>query len=71
MESPIDARRVKEILEHDRVYQFLLGFNLEYDQVWDHVLGKKPFLDLHEAFMLIKGEKSYRELKGKNVRILT
>ncbi|KAL6338509.1 hypothetical protein AAG906_020610 [Vitis piasezkii] len=61
MESPIDARRVKEILEHDRVYQFLLG----------SCIREKPFLDLHEAFMLIKGEKSYRELKGKNVRILT
>ena len=67
MESPIDARLV--MLEHERVYQFLLGLNLEYDEVCDRVLGKEPFLDLDEAFMLVRGEESRREFMEKKMRI--
>ena len=32
-------RQVKEMIERERVYQFLLGLNLEYDQGCDCVYG--------------------------------
>ena len=42
-----------------------MGLNLEYHQVCDHVLGKEPFPDMDEAFMLVRGEESRSELMGK------
>jgi len=35
-----DAAVLKEIIEHDRVYDFLVGMNSEFDQIRIQILGK-------------------------------
>ncbi|KAL6312345.1 hypothetical protein AAG906_007999 [Vitis piasezkii] len=37
---PKDAAVLKDFIEQDRVYDFLVGLNLEFDQVRIQILGK-------------------------------
>ncbi|PON77821.1 hypothetical protein PanWU01x14_025770 [Parasponia andersonii] len=53
-------------MERERVIQFLLGLNTEYDQACDRVLGKEPFPDLVEAFAHVRGDEGHKELMKTN-----
>ena len=64
MESAADSKKLKDMLEMERVFQFLLGLNPEFDQACEKILGKDLFLDLDEAFSHIHGEESRKELIG-------
>lgn len=52
-------------MEQDRVLQFLMGLNQEYDQLCDRVEAKEPFLDLEETFLYVRGEESSKELNNQ------
>ena len=43
----------QQAVEKERVYDFLAGLNLEYDQIRVQVLGRSPFPTLHEAYALV------------------
>ncbi|RVX19452.1 hypothetical protein CK203_008624 [Vitis vinifera] len=43
-----DTTRLKKIMEQERVFQFLVGLNLELEQVRVQTLGKEPLPPLRE-----------------------
>ena len=42
MKDPKDARQLAEIMELDRVFEFLAGLNSEFDEVSEWILGREP-----------------------------
>ncbi|KAH7554389.1 hypothetical protein JRO89_XS12G0186700 [Xanthoceras sorbifolium] len=42
--DPEVAKQLAEILEHDRVFEFLAGLNSDFDEVNEGILGKEPSL---------------------------
>ena len=50
----------QQAVEKERVYDFLAGLNLEYDQIRVQVLGRSPFPTLREAYALVQQEESCR-----------
>nr|KYP41064.1 Retrovirus-related Pol polyprotein from transposon TNT 1-94 [Cajanus cajan] len=57
-----DSAILKEYIEQDRVYDFLVGLNPEYDQVRIQILGKEKVPGLNEVVAIIRSEESRRGL---------
>ena len=55
-----DAAILKDYIEKDRVYDFLAGLNVEFDQVRVQILGKEEVQSLNETISLIRAEESRR-----------
>ena len=55
-----DAAILKDFIEQDRVYDFLVGLNPEFDQVRIQILGKQEVLCFNKVVALIRGEESRR-----------
>ncbi|GAV65312.1 UBN2_3 domain-containing protein, partial [Cephalotus follicularis] len=55
---PAELVTYQKDTEKQRVYDFLAGFNLEYDQIRVQVLSKEPFPTLREAYNLVQHEES-------------
>ncbi|RVW23401.1 hypothetical protein CK203_098189 [Vitis vinifera] len=53
---PEDAIVLKDFIEQDRVYDFLVGLNPEFDQVRIQILGKQEVSCFNEVVALIRGE---------------
>ena len=51
-----DTTRLKKIMEQERVFQFLVGLNLELEQVRVQTLGKEPLPPLREVCAFVIGE---------------
>ena len=60
---------LKEFIERDRVYDFLVGLNIEFDQVRVQILGKAEVPSLNETISLIRAKESRRGvmLESQNV----
>ncbi|TXG69940.1 hypothetical protein EZV62_004875 [Acer yangbiense] len=67
LKSSEDAKTIKDLMEREHVIQFLLGLKSEYDQARDRVLGRDPLPDLDEAFVIIRGEESNKELMSTKI----
>ncbi|RVW25355.1 hypothetical protein CK203_117722 [Vitis vinifera] len=59
---PEDAAVLKDFIEQDRVYDFLVGLNPEFDQVRIQILGKQEVPCFNEVVALIRGEESRRSV---------
>ncbi|XP_027180646.1 uncharacterized protein LOC113779297 [Coffea eugenioides] len=57
-----DAATLKSFIEKDRVYDFLAGLNVEFDQVRIQILGKERLSSLNETISLIRAEENRREV---------
>ena len=57
-----DAAVLKDFIEQDRVYDFLIGLNLEFDQVRIQILGKQEVPCFNEVVAMIRGEESRRSV---------
>ncbi|RVW23388.1 Retrovirus-related Pol polyprotein from transposon TNT 1-94 [Vitis vinifera] len=57
---PEDAAILKDFIEQDRVYDFLVGLNPKFDQVRIQILGKQEVPCFNEVVALIRGEESRR-----------
>ena len=55
-------------MERERVFQFLVGLNLEFDQASGQVLGREPFPSMDEAFAQVRREECRKELMVGNYR---
>ena len=53
-----DSTILKEYIEQDRVYDFLVGLNPEYDQVRIQILGKEKVPGLNKVVAIIRSEES-------------
>ena len=57
MQCSIAATIHQEFIERERVYDFLIGLNVELDQVRVQILGKEPLPSLNEAFAIVREER--------------
>jgi hypothetical protein len=57
-----DSAVLKEFIEQDRVYDFLVGLNPEFDQVRIQILGKPQVPSLNEVVAIVRSEESRRNL---------
>ncbi|KAJ1408401.1 Gag-polypeptide of LTR copia-type, partial [Sesbania bispinosa] len=57
-----DKKKYKELVEKDRIYKFLLGLNIELDEVWGRILGTKPLKTIREVFSEVRREESRRKV---------
>nr|XP_009774423.1 PREDICTED: uncharacterized protein LOC104224462 [Nicotiana sylvestris]XP_016490473.1 PREDICTED: uncharacterized protein LOC107810229 [Nicotiana tabacum] len=55
-----DAVLFQQLIEKERVYDFLAGLNQKYDQIRVQVLGKVPFPSLEDAYSYVQQEESRR-----------
>lgn len=55
-----NAAALLQFIEGERLYEFLAGLNMEYDQVRVQVLGKEVPPSLSETFAIIRGEEGRR-----------
>ncbi|RVX08315.1 Retrovirus-related Pol polyprotein from transposon RE1 [Vitis vinifera] len=60
--SKTDAAILKDFIEQDRVYDFLVGLNPEFDQVRIQILGKQEVPCFNEVAALIRGKESRRSV---------
>ena len=51
---------MKAFHENDRVYDFLSGLNVEFDQVWVQILGKDEVLSHNKTVSIIQAAESRR-----------
>ena len=57
-----DVVVLKDFIDQDRVYDFLVGLNPEFDQVQIQILGKQEVPCFNEVVALIRGEESQRSV---------
>ncbi|CAJ2662272.1 unnamed protein product [Trifolium pratense] len=57
-----DAAILKKFIEQDRVYDFLVGLNSEFDQVRIQILGKQEVPSFNEVIAIVRSEESRRSL---------
>ncbi|KAJ1375255.1 Retrotransposon gag domain [Sesbania bispinosa] len=57
-----DSTLLKEYIEQDRVYDFLVGLNPEFDQVRIQILGKQKVPCFNEVVAIVRSEESRRGL---------
>ena len=53
---------LKDFIERDRVYDFLIELNLKFDQVGIQILGKQEVSCFNEVVALIRGEESQKNV---------
>ena len=58
MESPKDVAKFVDLLERQRIFEFLVGLNPKLDQVRSRILGKFPIPSLNEVCSLVRNEES-------------
>jgi hypothetical protein len=59
-DCPRDAVRFQKLVEKERIYDFLIGLNIEYDQIRVQVLGKEPLPSLRQTYSYVQQEDSRR-----------
>lgn len=55
-----DATIFRQMVSKERVYDFLAGLNIEYDQIRVQILGCDPFPTVREAYAYVQQEESRR-----------
>ncbi|PON68696.1 hypothetical protein PanWU01x14_093030 [Parasponia andersonii] len=63
--DPEIASKLAEILERDRVFEFLAGLNAEFDGVSGRILGKEPLCSLEESFSYVNSEEDRKAVMAK------
>lgn len=52
----------RKFIEGERIYEFLAGLNMEFDEVRVQILGKEELSSLNEAFVIIRREEGRRSV---------
>ncbi|KAG6775743.1 hypothetical protein POTOM_019236 [Populus tomentosa] len=60
MQCSDDAVILKKYVERERIFEFLAGLNIEFDQMRVQILGKESLPSLNEVFSVIKAEEGRR-----------
>ena len=60
-------------MEDNRIFKFLVGLNVEFDEVRGRIIGRQPLSSIGEVFSEVKREESRRNVmlgkKGPGVAI--
>ena len=57
-----DASLYKRIVEDHRIYKFLAGLNVEFDEVRGRIIGRTPLPSIAEVFAEVRREESRRHV---------
>ena len=60
--SPDDCNHKKKMVEKDRVFKFLAGLNVEFDEVRGRLIGRVPLPSLNEVFSEVRKEETRRSV---------
>ncbi|XP_011046793.1 PREDICTED: uncharacterized protein LOC105141310 [Populus euphratica] len=60
MQCSDDAVILKNYVERERIFEFLAGLNIEFDQMRVQILGKESLPSLNEVFSIIRAEEGRR-----------
>lgn len=60
MKCAEDTKTLRNHMERDRIFEFLVGLNANFDQIRVQILGKKWLPSLNEVFSTVRGEESRR-----------
>lgn len=60
--STEDAKYYNRIVEASRIYKFLAGLNVEFDEVRGRIIGRKPLPPIGEVFAEVRREESRRHV---------
>ena len=47
---------LRKFVEREQIFEFLVGLNVEFDQVQVQVLGKEDLSSINEVFSIIQAE---------------
>lgn len=57
-----DIKKLKDMIKQERMFDFLFGLNLEFNDTCGRVLGKDPLPFVRRAFVYIQGEEGQKEV---------
>lgn len=60
--DPSDAAHYQKEVDNSRVYSFLAGLNVEFDEVRSRIIGRRPLSSLNEVFAEVRREESRRSV---------
>ena len=60
--STEDATHNKRTVEAHRIYKFLAGLNVEFDEVRGRIIGRTPLPQIGEVFAEVRREESRRHV---------
>ncbi|KAG6735946.1 hypothetical protein POTOM_061371 [Populus tomentosa] len=60
MQCSDDAMILKNYVKRERIFEFLAGLNIEFDQIRVQILGKETLPSLNEVFSVIRAEEGRR-----------
>ena len=60
--SPDDCNHNKKMVEKDRVFKFLAGLSVEFDDVRGRLIGRVPLPSLNEVFSEVRREETCRSV---------
>ena len=60
--STDDANHYKQIVEAHRIYKFLVGLNVEFDEIKKRIIGRVPLPKIGEVFTEVCREESRRHV---------
>lgn len=63
MKCSDDASLLKRFVENDRIYDFLIGLNMEFNHVQVQILGKEDFPSLNKTVALIRAKEGRRGVR--------
>ena len=71
--SSEDCKHFKKTVEDNHIFKFLIGLNMEFDEVRGRIIGRQPLPSIGEVFSEVRREKSRRLVmlaKGISVTLL-
>ncbi|RVX07548.1 hypothetical protein CK203_025222 [Vitis vinifera] len=73
MKCSEDAAMMLKFVQSERIFEFLVGLNVEYDQVKVQVLGKEDLPHLNEVLSIIRAEEGMLclTLQQQKVQVLS
>ena len=60
---------LNQIMDRDRIVEFLAGLNHEFDQVRVQILGRKKLPSINEVFAMVRSEENRRIVMPKEATI--
>ena len=60
--SPEDAQHHKKTVEDGRIFKFLAGLNVEFDEVRGRIIGRQPLPSIGDVFSEVRREESRRNV---------
>ena len=57
--SPEDCNHYKKMVEDYHIFKFLIGLNVEFDEVRGRIIGRQPLPSIRDVFFEVRCEESH------------